>query len=137
MASPTLPVPGTNVPTEVHVSLMAVAFPISPGKTPEWRSFMEQLTGPRHAEFAASRQRAGVRERTFLQPTPMGDLVIVTLEGDDPARSFGQMVSATDPFTAWFLERVKAIHGVDLTAPMTGSPSELIVDSDRAAVLAR
>jgi hypothetical protein len=119
------------------VSLMAVAFPISPGKTAEWRSFMDQITGPRHAEFAASRRRAGVRERTFLQQTPMGDLVIVTLEGDDPARSFGQMIGATDPFTTWFLERVKAIHGVDLTAPMTGSPSELVVDSDKAAVLAR
>jgi len=119
------------------VTLMAVAFPISPGKTAEWRSFMEQLTGPRYAEFAASRRRAGVQERTFLQQTPMGDLVIVTLEGDDPARSFGQMVGATDPFTTWFLARVKAIHGVDLAAPMTGSPSELVVDSERAAVLAR
>ena len=119
------------------MALMAVAFPISPGKTAEWRSFMEQLTGPRYAEFAASRRRAGVQERTFLQQTPMGDLVIVTLEGDDPARSFGQMVGATDPFTTWFLARVKAIHGVDLAAPMTGSPSELVVDSERAAVLAR
>jgi hypothetical protein len=56
---------------------------------------------------------------------------------DDPARSFGQMVSATDAFTTWFLACVKAIHGVDLAAPMTSSPSELVVDSERAAVLAR
>jgi hypothetical protein len=119
------------------VALMAVAFPIAPGKTAEWRSFMDEITGPRHAEFAASRRRAGVQERTFLQQTPMGDLVIVTLEGDDPARSFGQMVGATDPFTTWFVARVKSIHGVDLAAPMTGSPSELVVDSERAAVLAR
>jgi hypothetical protein len=39
--------------------------------------------------------------------------------------------------TTWFLGRVKDIHGVDLAAPMTGSPSELAVDSDRAAALAR
>jgi len=31
-----------------------------------------------------SRRRAGVHERAFLHPTPMGDLVIVTLEGDNP-----------------------------------------------------
>jgi hypothetical protein len=31
-----------------------------------------------------SRRQAGVRERTFLQSTPIGDFVIVTLEGDDP-----------------------------------------------------
>ena len=114
--------------------LMAVAFPILPGKTAEWREFIGELSGARHAEFADSRRLAGVHERTFLQATPMGDLVIVTLEGDDPARSFGQMTSATDPFTTWFLEQVKAVHGVDLTVPMHDAPSRLVVDSDRAEV---
>jgi hypothetical protein len=109
--------------------MMAVAFPILPGKTPEWRSFMEELNGPRRVEFQASRRAAGVHERTFLQTTPMGDLVIVTLEGDDPEHAFGKMMGAKDAFTTWFLERVKAVHGVDLTAPMTGSPSELVVDT--------
>jgi hypothetical protein len=118
------------------MTLVAVAFPLLPGKTAEWRSFMKELNGPRHAEFAESRRRAGVRERTFLQATPMGELVLVTLEGDDPGRSFGQMVSAKDPFTTWFLERVKAIHGVDLAVPMS-LPSELVVDTDRVAVLAK
>jgi hypothetical protein len=117
--------------------MMAVAFPILPGKTPEWRTWMEELNGPRLQEFADSRRRAGVHERTFLQPTPMGDLVIVTLEGDDPGRAFGQITSASDAFTTWFLERAKAIHGVDLTAPMTGSPSELVVDTARGVALAR
>jgi hypothetical protein len=137
MASPTLSSPGTHVPTEVLVTLLSVAFPILPGKTDEWKDFVKELNGPRHAEFTESRRRAGVRERTFLQGTPMGDLVIVALEGDDPARSFGQMMSAKDAFTAWFLARVKAVHGVDLAAPMTGSPSELVLDSDRAVVLAK
>ena len=45
------------------------------------------------------------------------------------------MMSATDAFTRWFLERVLAIHGVDLAAPMT-SPSELVLDTDKVAVLA-
>jgi hypothetical protein len=68
----------------------------------------------------------------------MGDLVIVTLEGDDPARSFGQLMSAKDAFTTWFLERVKAIHGVDLSAPMPdGSPSKLVLDSQVVPVLAK
>jgi hypothetical protein len=114
--------------------LMAVAFPILPGKTAEWHAWMEELNGPRREEFLDSRRRAGVHERAFLQPTPMGDLVIVTLEGEDPARSFGQMVEAKDAFMTWFIERAKAIHGVDLTAPMTGAPSELVVDTDRVAL---
>jgi len=115
--------------------LMAVAFPILPGKTAEWRSFMEELNGPRRQEFVEFRRRAGVHERTFLQPTPMGDFVIVTLEGDDPERAFGRMMSAGDAFTTWFIEQAEAFHAIDLTVPMTESPSSLVVDSDPVAVL--
>ena len=116
--------------------LTAVAFPIAPGKTADWRSFIAELNGPRHAEFVESRRRAGVRERTFFQSTPMGDLVIVTVEGDDPAQAFAQMASATDAFSTWFLETAKRVHGVDLAAPITASPSELVAGSEPVAVLA-
>ena len=109
--------------------LMAAAFPILPGKTAEWRTFMEQLNGPRHEEFVESRRRLGVRERTFLQQTPTGDVVIVTLEGDDPGHAFGQMMSATDAFTAWFMERATAVHGIDPSAPTSSPPPELVADT--------
>jgi hypothetical protein len=98
---------------------------------------MEELNGSRSEEFKDSRQRAGVHERTFLQSTPMGDLVIVTLEGDDPGRAFGKMMSADDAFTKWFAERAKVIHGVDLTERPTGSLSELVVDTDGVPVLGK
>ena len=119
------------------MTLTAVAFPILPGKTEEWRSFVAELDGPRSAEYAESRRRAGVRERTFLQQTPMGDLVIVTLEGEDPLAAFGKLMQATDAFTTWFIGRASAIHGFDLSAPMTAPPSELVGDSERVAVPAR
>ena len=114
--------------------LMAVAFPILPGKTPEWRAFMAELDGPRHAEFIESRRKAGVHERTFLQSTPMGDLVIVTLEGDDPEHAFAQMMSADDAFAKWFAERGAAVHGLDPTTTPTGALSELVADTEPLAV---
>jgi hypothetical protein len=114
--------------------MMATAFPILPGKTAEWRAFVEELNGARREEFVESRRRAGVRERTFLQSTPMGDLVIVTLEGDDPAEAFRQMAAATDEFSSWFIERAEALHGVDMSElPTTGSPSELVMDTAQVA----
>ena len=116
--------------------LMAVAFPILPGKTDEWRAWMADLNGPRRDEFQASRRAAGVHERTFLQPTPMGDLVIVTIEGDDPGHAFATMMAAKDAFTTWFIERATAVHGLDPSAVTAGPPSELVVDSGPVAVLA-
>jgi hypothetical protein len=109
--------------------MMAAAFPILPGKTAEWRAFVDELNGPRREEFLESRRRAGIRERTFLQSTPMGDLVIVTIEGDDPGAAFQQMMGATDAFTTWFTERATAIHGIDPSAPLSGPPSELLLDT--------
>ena len=54
------------------MSLMAVEFPILPGKTADWRAFIAELNGPRQKEFSESRRRAGVHERTFLQPGTQG-----------------------------------------------------------------
>jgi hypothetical protein len=114
--------------------LMAVAFPILPGKTGEWRAWMDELNGARREDFVESRRQAGVQERTFLQSTPMGDLVIVTLEGDDPGHAFGKMMSADDEFTRWFAGRAQEVHGVDLTVRPTGSPSEQVIDTHKVAV---
>jgi hypothetical protein len=110
--------------------LMAVVLPILPGKTPEWRAWMEEATGPRYEEFAESRSRAGVHERTFLQSTPMGDFVILTLEGEDPGRSFGQLMSGTDSFSTWFRAGAMAAHG-DLDLPTDRPLSVLVADSER------
>lgn len=113
------------------MAMMAVAIPLLPGKTDAWRSWVEELNGPRRQEFVESRRRVGVHERTFLQRTPMGDLVIVTIEADDPARAFAQMTGAKDAFSTWFDERAREFHG-DAPAP-TEAPSELVIDTDGPA----
>ncbi|HVA87805.1 MAG TPA: hypothetical protein VNF73_15985 [Candidatus Saccharimonadales bacterium] len=114
------------------MALIAIAFPIPPGKKAEWRTFIDELRGSRHRDFTESRRKLGVRERTFLQETPMGDLVIVTLEGDNPMASFAEFGKQTDAFATWFKAQVKSIHGVDLGAPPPGPPPELVVDSGPA-----
>lgn len=88
------------------MALVAAAFPVAPGQSEKWHAWMHELGGARRDEFVASRRSAGVRERTYLQATPMGELVLVTLEGDDPGASFAQMMSRRDDeFTQWFIAR--------------------------------
>jgi hypothetical protein len=111
------------------MALFAMAVPIPGGNDDKWKAFIAQLTGPRKAEFDASRKKLGVRERTFHQHTPMGDFVIVTLEGNDPEGAFTRFGQGTDAFTQWFKAQVKEVHGVDLSGPPPGPLPKQIIDS--------
>jgi hypothetical protein len=74
-----------------------------------------------------------VHERTFLQHTPMGDMVIVTLEGDDPQGAFARFAAENNEFSQWFSKGVLETHGVDLTSPPPGPLPEMIIDSKSEA----
>jgi len=75
------------------------------------------------------RRSLGVRERTFLQQTPQGDLVLVTLEGDHPETAFVEFGKRTDPFAMWFKQQVSEIHGMDLSLPPPGPMPQQVIDS--------
>jgi len=111
------------------MALFAIAIPIIPEKLEKWRAFVGELTTKRKAEFMASRKKLGVRERTFHQHTPMGDFVIVTLEGDDPAGAFAKSAAGTDAFSQWFKQNVIDLHGSDPGNPPPGPLPTLIIDS--------
>jgi hypothetical protein len=111
------------------MAMLAMSFPIMQGKTKQFQDFIDQINGPRYAEFTESRRRYGVHERTFLQHTSMGDLVVVTLEGSDPAAAFAAFGKSTDPFAIWFKAQVKEIHGLDLAAAPPFPLPTMIVDS--------
>jgi hypothetical protein len=114
--------------------LFALAVPVLPGKEQEWKEWMAEVNGKYRNEFIASRKKFGVRERTFLQQTPMGAMVIVTLEGNDPAAAFTGFGQGTDEFTKFFVDSVKRLHGIDLSAPPPGPLPELIIDSNPQTV---
>lgn len=111
------------------MTVIAMALPILAGKEDSWRQRMDELTGARWAEFDASRRRQGVtRQRIWLQQTPAGNIEIILLETDDPARTFGDIATSQEPFDVWFRSFVLEHYGLDLTQPTPGPPSELIFD---------
>ena len=109
--------------------LMAFSAPILPGKTEQWKKFIETLQGPRKHEFIESRKSVGVHERTFLQQTPMGDVVIVTLEGEDPAGSFTKFAHTENEFAKWFVKEVEEIHGFNLKDITKMPMPEMLLDA--------
>jgi hypothetical protein len=95
------------------------AAPILPGKTETDRANLQSVAsgGARHADFVASRRRAGItREATWIQSTPMGDLAVVLIESDDPEAAMKTLATSGDPFDQWFRDSVQEVHGIDLAA---------------------
>ena len=57
---------------------LAMALPVKPGKAGQLRALTNELLGARRQEFEASERRIGVtRECQCLQPSPMGDLLLI------------------------------------------------------------
>ena len=111
--------------------LIAIAVPILPGKTEQWKKFSNELKTNRLNDFNDSRKKLNVVERTFLQSTPEGDMVIVTLEGENPEAAFIKFGQGTDEFTKWFSKQVKEIHNFDLSSISKDKMPKLIVESSK------
>ncbi len=110
--------------------LFAMCAPILPGKEGAWQDFMKELKGKYFSDYKESRKKLKVRERTFHQATPAGEMVLVTLEGENPEAAFAGFGSGNDEFTKWFVSKVKDVHGFDLGAPPQGPMPALVIDSE-------
>ncbi|MDA8216506.1 MAG: hypothetical protein M0Z94_02715 [Dehalococcoidales bacterium] len=49
-------------------------------------------------------------------------------------RAFQQLGVGNDDFTRWFVQRVKEIHGLDLTQPLAAPLPELLIDTQARGV---
>lgn len=118
---------GTPMLTDT-VRALALAFPLRPGATDEWLRFVDEIKGPRRLERQEALRRFGVtRETWFLQPAPEGDIAIVYLESEDPARAFENFRVSDHPFDRWFKARAGALHGLDFSQPLGPIP-EMTMD---------
>ena len=108
-------------------------FPVLPGKDPRVLSSELQR---RPSEWAESRRNQGVTmERVYLQTTPMGQFVVAYLETTSTFPEANAILAqSTLDIDKFFIEKVREINGVDVTAPPPdGPPPETVgawFDSD-------
>jgi hypothetical protein len=107
----------------------ALALPLLPGKTDDWRRWSAELAGPRRSDYEASRRRLGVnRERAYLHQIPQGDVVIVYLEAENLQRMFEGISTSQEPFDVWFRQKVQELWGIDFAQGLPGPIPELVSD---------
>ncbi|HEV3124280.1 MAG TPA: DUF6176 family protein [Candidatus Dormibacteraeota bacterium] len=108
-----------GTPGAVRGRGLAFSVPLLPGKSGAVRAFFAEAVGPRRAEHDQSRREKGLTlERAFLNVTPMGDVICVYLEGDDPARANAEWAVSTTAYDTWFREKGRELSGIDFSQPM-------------------
>jgi hypothetical protein len=97
----------------------AMAAPLAADKLEAWEAWLDELNGPRKAEFDDLNARHGLTEhRAYLQPMPDGDyLVLVVHEGPGADDFMANVVGSDHEFDQWFVETVVDVHGMDLSGP--------------------
>ena len=115
------------------MGLVAFAGKLAPGKTDEWRQFVDEMHGARQAEYAASRARLRIKkERAFLQPGSdgEGDTVIYTITRHGPPAEalpplFRDLSASQEPFDVWYKQRMKDLLSIDFEAQGETPPADL------------
>ncbi len=112
------------------MATLAFAAPCLPGGADVARRITQEVQGTRRSDYEDFHRRVGLAgEAWYIQHTPQGDLSIVYLEGDDPARSLQALRQSDHPFDQWFKEQVKLVHGIDFGQPLAGPLPECLHDS--------
>jgi hypothetical protein len=94
----------------------AFSIPVVPGKEELDRQTLKEMLGRRRPEYEAALREAGItRQAIWHQATPAGTVAVVYVEGDDPETGVARFGSSEQPFNAWFRERMKEVHGVDIS----------------------
>ena len=109
---------------------VVLAAPVLPEKVEAWREWSRDLAeGPRRNEFVTFMKKCSLsRDRCWLQENPEDTLAIILYEGETPEIFLQQIGISQEPFAVWFREKVKDLHGIDMSKPMKGPPSEQVTD---------
>jgi hypothetical protein len=102
---------------EVEMEKLGVAAPILPGRLAQWRQMVDELRR-RSDEHARSMKAKGLsREDLWLQQTPIGDTVVLYMEGEELASYMKKIFESDTPFDRWFAQQLREVHGIDPAQP--------------------
>jgi hypothetical protein len=104
-------------------------FPVLPGKTEDDIRSISDYFMSHPEEYVESRRQIGATmERVYWQHTPMGDFVVVHIESTRPIEDALAAPAQSDfAIDKYFVEKIKDIHGIDLTQPPPPGPTPEVI----------
>lgn len=113
------------------VANAVLVFPVLAGKTEsDIRSIAEAFKADPMGYWESRKQGGSTLERVYWQHTPMGDFVVAYVETTKPTISDALAAMGQDQskMGIFFRDKIKEIHGIDITQPPAGPPPENIAE---------
>ena len=108
--------------------MSVILAPILEGKLQAWKDWAGELSG---AEFEDFNSRYDLtRHAVWLAETPAGPMAIVLLEGPGADDHMHKLAASDNEYDRRHRDKIKEVHGLDVTQPPPGPLPELYVDSD-------
>lgn len=96
---------------------IVLAVPIVPGKEELDRQTLDEMADGRREEYEAALRDAGItRQAVWHQNTPDGTLAIVYFQAESEDAA-GRFANSDADISRWFVEKMKEVHGVDISQP--------------------
>ena len=110
---------------------LAFTAPAIAGQEEYGRNFIREALVNRREEFTASRRALNGQsgEVITLLQTPMGPVVAVYLEGDDPVEGNRRFAASQTPFDRWFKDECRKIFPPEIDFDQPLPPIEQFFDS--------
>lgn len=107
---------------------LLLAWEVTAEQEEPWRRLLQDLSGPRRAEFAESRRGLGISvEAVWLAPKSAGGgVAVVYLETEDPARALRELTVSTTAFDSWYREEMRRLFSCNFERSTRVAPGELL-----------
>ena len=106
---------------------LQIVCPLRPGTQEHWRRLYQAVTGSHREQFEASCQQAGITlVRVWLVQLLRGELLLITVQTQEPHQTLEALVSSEGQFERWLREQFQVLLGWKVQEVLPDLQSDLI-----------
>ena len=91
---------------------LQIVYPLRTGTQERWRRLFQEVAGSRRVQFEASSRQAGITQvQVWLVQLPRSELLVVTVNTQEPQQTCEALATCEDPFAHWLREQLQALLG--------------------------
>ena len=97
------------------------------GTEERWRRLCQEVAELRPEQFAAACQQVGISQvQVRLLPLRQGELLLVSVEMQEPQQTREALASSQSPFAHWLGEQVQGLLGWDIRDLLDDPPVDVL-----------